>query len=134
MTVVAGYLPTDLGRRVLQVAIEEAAQRGSGLLLVNSATGAAYADKGLASQQELAEAAAQAEARGVTVTVRRVTDALAAAETILAEAARVDVELVVIGLRSRSRTGKFLLGSTAQTILLRSTCDVLAVKDTSQPS
>jgi nucleotide-binding universal stress UspA family protein len=128
MTVLAGYVPTDLGRAVLEVAIEEAARRDSRLVLVNSATGGAYADRGLASQEELEGAAERARSRGVRVEVKRLTDALTVAETLVDEAEQEKAELIVIGMRSRSRTGKFLLGSTAQTVLLRAPCHVLAVK------
>lgn len=127
MTIVAGYVPNELGRTVLDAAVEEAVRRGGDLLLVNSATGA-YADKGMATEADLEEAASRARARGVLVATRQVPDALAVAETLLDEAERVDAQLVVIGVRSRSRAGKFLLGSTAQTVLLRAHCDVLAVK------
>ena len=37
-------------------------------------------------------------------------------------------ELVVIGMRHRTAVGKFLLGSTAQRILLDTPCPVLSVK------
>jgi nucleotide-binding universal stress UspA family protein len=40
----------------------------------------------------------------------------------------LDAELVVIGVRRRTAVGKLLLGSTAQSIIMQSTCDVLAVK------
>ncbi len=39
-----------------------------------------------------------------------------------------DAGLLVIGLRKRTPTGKFLLGSNAQEILLDAPCPVLAVK------
>jgi nucleotide-binding universal stress UspA family protein len=130
MTVVVGYTPTPLGRNVLEAAIEEAARRNVDLVLVNSATGASYADKGLAPRGELEQAVADAEARGVTVRVHQVTDALAPAHTLLDEAGKASADLIVIGLRSRSRTGKFLMGSTAQTVLLSAPCNVLAVRDT----
>jgi nucleotide-binding universal stress UspA family protein len=129
MTVVVGYTPTPLGRSVLEAAIEEAIRRNVDLVLVNSATGASYADKGLAPRGELEQAVVDAEARGVTVRVHQVTDALAAAQTLLDEASKAGAELIVIGLRSRSRTGKFLMGSTAQTVLLNAPCNVLAVRD-----
>lgn len=130
MTVVVGYTPTPLGRQVLEAAIDEAARRDVELVLVNSATGASYADKGLAPQDELDQAVADAQTRGVKARVQQVTDALAPAQTLLDEAARTNADLIVIGLRSRSRTGKFLMGSTAQTVLLGAPCNVLAVRDT----
>jgi nucleotide-binding universal stress UspA family protein len=130
MTVVVGYTPTPLGRRVLAAAIDEAARRDVELVVVNSATGASYADKGLAPQVELDQTVADAQARGVKAQVQQVTDALAPAQTLLDEAERANAELIVIGLRSRSRTGKFLMGSTAQTVLLGAPCNVLAVRDT----
>lgn len=129
MTVVVGYTPTPLGRQVLGAAIDEAARRDAELILVNSATGASYADKGLAPQDELEQAVADAQTKGVRARVQQVTDAFAPAQTLIDEAARANADLVVIGLRSRSRTGKFLMGSTAQTVLLGAPCNVLAVRD-----
>ena len=49
-------------------------------------------------------------------------------EHVLKVAQEVDATLIVIGLRHRSRVGKFLLGSSAQRILLEADCPVLTVK------
>lgn len=128
MTILAGYAPTDLGQEVLQVAIQEAVLRNQPLLIVNSATGGSYADRGLATDEQLDQVAEHARTQGAVVQVKQAKEALSVAETLLEEASAVDAELLVIGMRSRSRTGKFLLGSTAQTLLLRAPCHVLAVK------
>jgi nucleotide-binding universal stress UspA family protein len=128
VSVVAGYVPNPLGRDVVRAAADEAKLRATRLVIVNSATGAAYADAGLASDEELRALAASAEALGVQVEVRQATHALSAAETLLEEVASSQASLLVIGLRSRTRAGKFLLGSTAQTLLLQARCPVLAIK------
>ena len=39
-----------------------------------------------------------------------------------------DASLIVVGLTDRTRTGKYLLGSDAQEVLLGAKCSVLAVK------
>jgi len=37
-------------------------------------------------------------------------------------------ELIVVGVRRRSPTGKFLMGSTSQRVILEADCPVLCVK------
>ena len=53
-------------------------------------------------------------------------------ESILDEAEGLDADLVVVGGRSRSATGKALFGSTAQRVLLEADCPVTFVKDRSE--
>lgn len=128
MTIVVGYLPGAAGPRVLAGAVGEAEARARPLVVVNSATGGAYADRGLVPLAELDEIRRDLQARGLQVEVRQAAEALSVADTLIDVAEEIGAELVVVGLRRRSRTGKFLLGSTAQTVLLRSPCDVLAIR------
>lgn len=51
-----------------------------------------------------------------------------APDELLDSAQALDATVIVIGLRSRSRVGKFLLGSNAQRILLGARVPVIAVK------
>ena len=128
MTIVVGYAPNPLGRAVIDAAATEAKLRSTKLVVVNSATGAAYADRGLATDEDLKQVGASVEALGVEVEVRQAGDSISVADTLLEEVEATQATLLVIGLRHRSRAGKFLLGSTAQTLLLRAPCHVLAVK------
>ena len=48
-------------------------------------------------------------------------------ETIVAHAASVDAGFLALGLRNRSRVGKFLMGSEVQQILLDAPCPILGV-------
>lgn len=50
------------------------------------------------------------------------------ADEIVRAATEEHASLIVIGLRRRSKVGKMLFGSTAQTVLLDADCPVLAVK------
>ncbi|PSQ54807.1 universal stress protein [Halobacteriales archaeon SW_8_68_21] len=51
------------------------------------------------------------------------------ADNILREAEALDTDLVVVGGRTRSATGKALFGSTAQRVLLEADCPVTFVKE-----
>lgn len=51
-------------------------------------------------------------------------------EDLVRQVEELDVEMLVIGIRNRSKVGKLLLGSTAQDLLLTVPCPVLAVRTT----
>lgn len=48
--------------------------------------------------------------------------------TLLDAAREAGAELIVVGIRRRSRVGKLVLGSVSQDLLLQADCPVLAVK------
>lgn len=72
-------------------------------------------------------ALAEAVSAGANIVDRDSRDHHQAPE-LLDTAAELDAEFIVIGIRSRSRVGKFLLGSDAQTIILGARVPVLTVK------
>ncbi len=64
----------------------------------------------------------------VEIEVHTVTGEDTVADTVLAQAAAVGADLLVIGARNRSPVGKLLLGSATQSIILDATIPVLVVK------
>ncbi|MBG6182773.1 nucleotide-binding universal stress UspA family protein [Arthrobacter sp. CAN_A214] len=128
MTVVVGYIPTAEGRTAMAAAMEEVHERGDKLIIVNSATGSAYMDSSMATTEDLEELVKASKSRGIDVEVRQLPRGQAATEEILQVVEDTNARLLVIGLRRRSPVGKLFLGSTAQELLLKSTCPVLAVK------
>ncbi|MGW3606483.1 universal stress protein [Micromonospora sp. NPDC005161] len=66
--------------------------------------------------------------------VRRLVRGRDAADELVDVAEETAADLIVIGLRRRSAMGKFLLGSSAQRILLDANCPVLAVKAAARQS
>jgi nucleotide-binding universal stress UspA family protein len=55
-------------------------------------------------------------------------DAIAAGQQIVDFAGQIKADLVVLGLRRRSMTGKVLFGSNAQHIVMNAPCPVLSVR------
>jgi nucleotide-binding universal stress UspA family protein len=126
--VVVGFVPSPEGRAALEEATRVAQESGDHLVVLNSTRAASAVDPDLATGHELDEVRRTVDAAGVECTVEHPVGDGDAAEELLAAAERHAARLVVIGLRRRSPVGKLLLGSTAQRVLLRADCPVLAVK------
>jgi nucleotide-binding universal stress UspA family protein len=119
--VVIGYTSTPQAEAPLKKAVEEATRRGVRLVVANSSPGDRYTDPSLASPEDVIAIEDQLRRSRVPFESRRPVRSKDGAED-------TNDELIVIGLRPRSAVGRFQLGSTAQTILMQSRCDVLAVK------
>jgi nucleotide-binding universal stress UspA family protein len=128
MSVVVGYVPTQVGEAALSHAIEEAQRRDTLLVLVNTSRGDALVDERFADETQLGELRSRLAASGVAHDVVQSVRGREAHEEILTTAQERRAELIVIGLRRRSAVGKLLMGSTAQRVLLEAPCPVLAVK------
>jgi nucleotide-binding universal stress UspA family protein len=128
MTVLVGYIPNPLGEAALAAAIEEARRRRAGLVVVNTTRADRLVDPRYAPLRQVDELRERLAADGIAHEVRHFTSEESAAEDLLDVAEEVGAELIVIGLRHRTAVGKLLMGSTAQSVLLRATCPVLAVK------
>ena len=115
-TIVAGSTPDEYGEAALARAVEEASLREGRVVVVNATRGDALVDERYADEE-----------RGVAVDVRRSMGG-EVGDQVLAVAAEVSADLIVIGLRRRTPVGKLLMGSVAQRILLGAECAVLAVK------
>ena len=128
MTIVVGYVPRPEGRAALDRALAEAALRGQRLVVVNASRGDALVDAGYAGVQEIELVKSRLADSGVDHELRQLVRGHEPADEVVDLAEEVGAELIVIGLRRRSAVGKFLLGSTAQRILMHAPCAVLAVK------
>jgi nucleotide-binding universal stress UspA family protein len=126
--VVVGFVPTELGRAALEEATRLAQQSGAHLVVVNSSRAASAVDEDLATGDDLGRVRQALDAAGVVHTVEHPVGGGDAADELLAAAERHAARLLVIGLPRRSPVGKLLLGSTAQQVLLRAECPVVAVK------
>lgn len=138
MTILVGHSHTSEGHAALDRGVEEARTRSTQLRVVRvlrqpttddptqHRDWTAAVDQARRESDRLEEELA---AEGVEARVELVTPPTGSVADVLLEACTDEgVELLVIGLRTRSRVGKLLLGSVAQELLLQADVPVLAVK------
>jgi len=128
MTIVVGYVPTPEGEAVFARAGEEAKLHSEDLLVVSSVRGESNLSPAYTPTSALALLVAELKAAGVVVEVSHKEKTSDPADAILGAIDEVGASLVVVGLKKRSAVGKLVLGSTAQTVLLKANCTVLGVR------
>jgi len=128
MTIVVGYVPTPEGEAALARAGEEARLRAEKLVVVSSTRGESGVGPVYPQTSALMRLVADLKGDGVDVEVEHRERSTDAADEILSVADAVKASLVVVGLKKRSAVGKLVLGSTAQTVMLRASCSVLGVR------
>jgi nucleotide-binding universal stress UspA family protein len=127
-TIVVGYVPNALGDAALAAAIDEAGRRSAKLLVVNTTRADRLVDPTYADAADVTRLESVLAGAGVDFSIRHgISDGLAA-DDVLDAAEESGADLIVIGVRNRTPVGKLVMGSTAQTILLGASCNVLAVK------
>jgi nucleotide-binding universal stress UspA family protein len=129
MPVVVGFVPTPEGLAAVHRAVLECHLHGVRLIVVTSEENSLVP---LAVDPPLVEVRAASAELGIAapdLEIRRIKDPYEPTDELLAVAEETQAELIVIGLRRRSRLGKLILGGRAQRILLDASCPVLAVKE-----
>jgi nucleotide-binding universal stress UspA family protein len=135
MKIVVGHHDSSEGRAALDRAVELAVERQAELHLVrlvalpkNEDQAAGYERARGDAERELEAVASSYATRGIACRAHVPNGVSRPADAILSVAGIEDADLIVIGMRRRSRVGKLVLGSTAQEVLLDAECDVLSVK------
>jgi nucleotide-binding universal stress UspA family protein len=132
MKVVVGYVMSDESKAALEWAIEDSRQHGSHVVVVHSIRGggsiAAEEEEVLTYRKELDAIERRLTEEGIPHTVRRLVRGLSPAEDLVEVVSEEGADMIVIGLRRRTRTGKLLMGSDAMEILLQADCPVLGIK------
>ncbi len=137
MDVVVGFTHSARDHAVIERATEECRLRAAGLHVVCYAGGDGVnpqsVDAALKRVEQVRRAVDEVvdkvRADGVECTPHVVTEpGRHPADVLLEVADQVGADLVVVGIRQRTKVGKAFLGSNAQEVLLRAAAPVLAVK------
>jgi len=149
--ILAAYKPAAEGEHVIQAAVAEAKLRNAKLIIARhvqhtadlsaplnppteqSGSGrrslSAESGQSLTKIREEMDALERSiELQGLSCEAVLLTDNADHADQLLQFADAENIDLIVLGVRRRSRVGKAILGSESQDILLRANCPVLAVK------
>lgn len=125
--IVIGYTADRFGQAALDHGIEEARLRDTGVLVINSTAGDAYADATFAQSDGVRDLQARLSTSGVPFEFSQPVGVDAATE-LLTAMDRPEAEMLVIGIKHRNPVGKLLMGSVSQQVLLECPKPVLAVK------
>ena len=132
MKIVVGYVMTDESRAALDWAVDQTKRGDTEVVVVHSIRGGgsleAEQEEVLAYREELNAIEKRLTGEGIPHVVRRLIRGLTPAEDLVQVVKEEQADMIAIGLRQRSRTGKLLMGSDAMEILLLAECPVVGVK------
>ena len=130
--IVTGFVDSPEGYSALNLAIEEAKNRDSLLVVVHSMRGGTETPTEEIARYSVAlkKVEDRLDGEGVAYEIVKYVRDRTPAQDIVAAAEEANAELIVIGYRKRTSVGKAFLGSQAQEIMMSANCPVLATMET----
>ncbi len=125
-----GYSGTDLSNKALSLAREHARIFNARVFILTSMEGGSgeKLNEIERSEKSLSDARQFMEEQGVTCETHQLARGMSPGEDIVKFAQDNDIDLIYVGIKKKSKTQKIILGSTAQYIILKAPCPVVAVK------
>ncbi|MCG8635261.1 MAG: universal stress protein [Desulfobacterales bacterium] len=130
MKILVGYKGINVGKDLLDLAVTHAKAFDAKVLVVTSMRDAGEPDqkKIVDAEKNLEEAKAYFAERGIDCQTHLLIRGFEPGEDIVAFANEKKVDEILLGVKSRSKVGKLLFGSTAQAVILTASCPVVTVK------
>ena len=130
MRIIVGYDGSNAAKDALNEAKKIAGAFKSKIDVVTSMTKASETEQELVLQAErgLQYAESVFQKDNIDCDTHLLIRGFSAGEDIVKFAKDNDVDLIVVGVKRRSKVGKILLGSTAQYVIIKAPCPVLSVK------
>lgn len=130
MKILVGYRGSSIGQDLVKLAILHAKAFSGEVIIVTSLPGGekTTTEQVVEAQGRLEEVEKILEEQGIKNETHLLIRGKTAGEDIVSFAEEIDCGEILIGVKSRSKVGKFLFGSTAQFIILKSSCPVVSIK------
>ncbi len=130
MKILVAYRGSNVGKDLLELAAQHAKSFGAEVQLITSLPGG---DRTTTEQANEAEEALEAAKkvlsdRGISAETHLLVRGMTPGEDVVTFARDNDCSEIIIGVKSRSKMGKILFGSTAQYVILKAHCPVVSVK------
>jgi nucleotide-binding universal stress UspA family protein len=130
VTYVVGFIDTPEGWAAVRYAAAEAKKNDARLVIVNSMKGGRHDDQEdyLEIREAVDKLTEMLTTEGVQYEIAEYVRGNTPARDLIGAAEKYEAELIIIGIRRRSATGKALLGSNALDILHDANVPVVCVK------
>jgi nucleotide-binding universal stress UspA family protein len=130
MKILVGYKGANVGKDLLEIAVRHARAFDGQVIVVTSMIGGANTDpmEVKAVEDNLVEIQSFFKEKNIACETHLLVRGLEPGEDIVRFADENRVDEIIIGVRSRSKVGKLLFGSTAQVVILQASCPVVSVK------
>jgi len=128
--IVVGYDGSNTGKAALAVAKEQSKAFDAKVFVIESQVGGSDTDaKDIKKGEENLEfAESYLKEQNIPCETHLLVRGVEPGEDIVQFAKDNDADLIIVGVRRRSKVGKLMFGSTAQFVILEGPCPVLTVK------
>ena len=128
--IVVGYDGSNTGKAALAIAKKQAKAYDAKVFVIESRVGGTETDVEDIQEGEghLEFAESYLKEQNVDCETHLLVRGVEPGEDIVQFAKDNDADLIVVGVRRRSKVGKLMFGSTAQFVILEAPCPVLTVK------
>ncbi len=130
MKILVGYDGSNAGKEALDVAIKHALTFQGKLYIIRSMTSGRKEEltEIEAAEKELEYGENLCQKQNVSCETHLLIRGMSPGEDIVAFANENGIEMIVVGVKRRSRVGKIFFGSNARYVIMEASCPVLTVK------
>lgn len=130
MKILVGYRGTNVGQDLLELARKHAGAFEGEVLVITSLVGGekTKTEQIIEAETLLDEAKSYFDKNDIDCETHLLIRGNSAGEDIVRYAEEKKVDQILIGVKSRSKVGKLIFGSTAQYVILKAPCPVTTVR------
>ena len=130
MKIVIGYRGTNVGQDLLQLALKHARAFDGQVSIITSLKGGetTKVEKIEEAEKNLEDAKAFFDSHDIPADIHLLVRGSAPGEDIVKFADDNKADEIIIGVKSRSKVGKLIFGSTAQYVILKANCPVITLR------